>query len=282
MTALPSVESEVDMYARHTPAPPLSAFVECFWYWEGSGDTAARERLLPTGQGCIIVNLRNDAMRLYSAHDLHSYQSYGSAFWAGALSTPNIIDNHQKDRVFGIQFRSGGAFPFVKMPVDELANCALPLHSLWGHSAAELREQLLAAPSPDAMFRAAQNALLGQSVRSLGLHAAVAWALQCFQRPERIGSLADFSQRLGLSQRRFIELFRTQVGLTPKAYCRVRRFHNLLRVVHPLSEVDWSQVALDSGYHDQAHFIHEFREFSGFSPSQYWQRRIEHLNHVPI
>jgi len=94
--------------------------------------------------------------------------------------------------------------------------------------------------------------------------------------------MSKFGERLGLSQRRFIELFRTQVGLTPKAYCRVRRFHNLLRVVHPLREVDWSQVALDSGYHDQSHFIHEFREFSGFSPTQYWQRRIEHLNHVPI
>jgi methylphosphotriester-DNA--protein-cysteine methyltransferase len=270
------------MYARHNPAPPLSAFVECFWYWEGSAGTAERERLLPTGQGSVIFNLLDDAMRLYSAGNLDSFESYSSAMWAGALSTPNIIDNQQKDRVFGIQFRSGGVYPFVKMPVDELANCALPLEALWGRAAAELREQLLAAETPDAMFCATERALLSGGVRPLELHGAVRHSLQCFQRPERVGLISKFGERLGLSQRRFIELFRTQAGLTPKAYCRVRRFHNLLRVVHPLREVDWSQVALDSGYHDQAHFIHEFREFSGFSPTHYWQRRIEHLNHVPI
>jgi len=107
------------MYARHNPAPPLSAFVECFWYWEGSAGTAERERLLPTGQGSVIFNLLDDAMRLYSAGNLDSFESYSSAMWAGALSTPNIIDNQQKDRVFGIQFRSGGVYPFVKMPVDD-------------------------------------------------------------------------------------------------------------------------------------------------------------------
>jgi AraC-like DNA-binding protein len=56
----------------------------------------------------------------------------------------------------------------------------------------------------------------------------------------------------------------------------------VLRSIRGTSRVDWAQVALDSGYYDQAHFIHDFRRFSGLTPRQYWENRTPHLNHVPI
>jgi methylphosphotriester-DNA--protein-cysteine methyltransferase len=88
--------------------------------------------------------------------------------------------------------------------------------------------------------------------------------------------------RIGFSQRRFIELFRDQIGLTPKAFCRVRRFQRILQAVHRRSEVDWAQVALDGGYYDQSHLIHDFRGFSGLTPATYLAAAAEHLNHVPM
>jgi methylphosphotriester-DNA--protein-cysteine methyltransferase len=88
--------------------------------------------------------------------------------------------------------------------------------------------------------------------------------------------------RIGLSQRRLIDLFHDQVGLTPKAFCRVRRFQRVLETVHRKPGVDWAQVALDGGYYDQAHFIHDFQGFSGMTPATYLARATEHLNHVPI
>jgi AraC-like DNA-binding protein len=46
--------------------------------------------------------------------------------------------------------------------------------------------------------------------------------------------------------------------------------------------VDWAQVALDCGYFDQAHFIHEFRSFSGLTPTAYDAGRTPFPNHVKI
>ena len=71
-------------------------------------------------------------------------------------------------------------------------------------------------------------------------------------------------------------------GLTPKLFCRVQRFQKVLRRIRTGREVDWTGVALDSGYFDQAHFIHDFKAFSGLSPTAYAAHRTEHLNHVPI
>ncbi len=86
----------------------------------------------------------------------------------------------------------------------------------------------------------------------------------------------------GVSERRFIELFRRQVGLAPKLYSRVRRFQAALRRIPTVTEVDWADLALACGYFDQAHLIHEFRSISGLSPVEYLGLRTEHLNHVPI
>jgi AraC-like DNA-binding protein len=72
------------------------------------------------------------------------------------------------------------------------------------------------------------------------------------------------------------------VGLAPKLFCRVRRFQKVVRMISAGQPVDWAEVALTCGYFDQAHFIHDFRAFSGINPTSYLADYIEHLNHVPI
>jgi AraC-like DNA-binding protein len=71
------------------------------------------------------------------------------------------------------------------------------------------------------------------------------------------------------------------VGLTPKVFARLARFRHAMRRIHTATEVDWTDIALASGYFDQPHFIRDFREFSGVSPSAYLRYRTAY-NHVRI
>ncbi|MGB9511270.1 MAG: helix-turn-helix domain-containing protein [Candidatus Acidiferrum sp.] len=266
---------------QYEPPPPLSSFVKCFWYWEGAPQTHSKERLMPNGEPSIVLNLRDNPIQLYDPDNLGRSRSYGHAVVSGAHTNCMVIDTLQQDRVFGIQFRAGGAFPFIRMPACELENTSVTLNYLWPR-ANELRERLLAAPTTDAMFPIAEGFLLAQLVRSLTLHPAVNFACRQFcARPHDV-TAASILDQTGLSQRRFIQLFHEQIGVTPKAFCRVRRFQRILESVHRASEVNWVRVALDCGYYDQAHFIHDFRQFSGLTPTQYWEHATTHLNHVPI
>jgi AraC-like DNA-binding protein len=267
---------------KYTPAGLLSAFVDCFWYWQGAPQTHTRERLLPNGECSIIINLRDDAICVYDADDTSRYTSHGLSVISGPRTRCFVIDTSQEERVFGIQFRPGGAFPFFKLPVSELKNTDVTLECLWKGAAGELRERLLGASSVHSMFALAEEYLLAQLVRDPRLHPAVDFARQRFCGAPHIATVSSVLDSIGVGHHRFTQLFDEQVGLSPKAFCRVRRFQHVLHAVHRLREADWVQVALDCGYYDQPHFIHDFRAFSGLTPAQYLARATEHLNHVPM
>lgn len=270
------------MHRLFIPGPPLASFVRCFWYWEGAPQTHARERLLPNGEAAIVFNLRDEEMRLYDAEDADRYESCGLAALTGARTNCFAIDTASEERVMGIQFRAGGTFPFFRLPASELANQAVDLGCVWGGAAGSIREQLLEAPSLDAMFATLDRCLPAQLTRPLELHPAVEFARGHICRAPHVATVSGMMERIGLSHRRFIQLFHEQVGLTPKAFCRVRRFQRVLESIHRKPAVDWVQVALGGGYYDQAHFIHDFQSFSGMTPAAYLTRATEHLNHVPM
>lgn len=266
---------------KYAPGPPLSAFVHCFWYWEGAPQGHSKERLMPNGEPTIVFSLLDEPVCIYDADDVTRYISYSPAIISGPRTRSFVIDSVAEERVFGIQFRAGGTYPFFRSPTSDIQNASFDLTDLWSQ-ANEFREQLLESSSIEGMFVVAERWLLAQSIKPLELHGAVDFARRQFCRIPHKVSVGLVMEEVGLSERRFIELFSGQVGLTPKAFCRVRRFQRILETIHCKSDVDWVDVALECGYYDQAHFIHDFREFSGLTPTQYLARATEHLNHVPV
>ena len=157
--------------------------------------------------------------------------------------------------VAGVAFKPGGTVPFMRMPAHEASDADPPLESLWGRRrAAALRDRLLGSDSIDATLDALE-AVLNEMWRPPGLHPAVNFALAAFDRAPSTTTVATVTGAIGLSAKRFIERFKIEVGLTPKRYCRVRRFQRTLALANRGRRVDWTGVALDCGYFDQAHFI---------------------------
>jgi AraC-like DNA-binding protein len=264
------------------PAPPLNDFVEALWTFDGFTQPHAKERIMPDGALALVVNLNEDRTRIYDRRDFNRCQTLNGCIVAGAQSEFFVIDTAEQLTVAGVQFKPGGAFPFFDPPADELHGLHVPLDALWGAFAGELRERLLEAGTGEAAFDVMEQALAARFRRSLERHPAVSFALRQFLTTPHHGTIAAVTERTGFSPRRFIELFRQQTGLTPKLFCRVQRFQRALRRIASGRPVEWTEVALDAGYFDQAHFIHDFRAFSGINPSAYRATNPRHINHVPI
>lgn len=266
----------------YIPQPPLSQFVDCFWFYDGYVQPHAKERLLPDGSTGLVVNLREDNVRVYDREDHNRLQKLSGSVICGPHSESFVIDTAEQASVIGVHFRPGGAYPFFNLPAGELLNMHVSLETLWGRKAGELRERLLEANGPDAKLQVLEQVLLAQAARPLQRHRAVAFALQEFHGLPGERAVAEVTSQIGLSARRFIDVFRDEVGLTPKLFCRVRRFQNVLRRVKKRQRVEWADVAVECGYFDQAHFIRDFQTFSGINPSDYLRHCTEHLNHVPL
>ena len=90
------------------------------------------------------------------------------------------------------------------------------------------------------------------------------------------------NEKIGYSQKHFTQMFRKQVGVTPKSFLKIMRFQKAVRHIDAATDVDWGEIALASGFYDQAHFIHDFKHFSGFTPEQYAQIHTNYQNYIPV
>lgn len=274
--------SQPTLYRTYIPQPPLADFVALFWLYEGYDPPHAKERILPTGTMEIVINLRDDTLRVFDRQNHNQFQSFHGSLICGMHSEFFVIDTAEQSSIIGIHFKPGGAFPFFKLPAGELHNAHVSLNTLWGATASDLRDQLLAAETPETKFHILEQSLLAQAARTWTRHPAVAFALREFHRVPHIRTVSDVTEQIGLSPRRFIQVFSAEVGLTPKLFCRIRRFQEVLHLIGSGQHVDWADITLACGYFDQAHFIHDFRAFSGLNPTTYLTQRGEHLNHVPL
>lgn len=248
------------MQLVRVPGPPLSEHVSLLWLYDGYVAGHAQERLLPTGSMNLIVGVRDDL-----------------ALFVGPYSQPGLLDTSRSISVVGAYFQPAGAFPFLTLPANELHNLGVNLEDIWpAAEAREVRERLQAAPM-ERKLAVLEQALLERLRRPC--NPFVTYAVRELRRGQAV---KDVAARVGVSQRTFINAFAREVGMTPKLFCRVKRFQRALRMVHGREDVDWSEVALACGYFDQPHFNRDFREFSGLTPSQYLALRTPHLNHVPV
>jgi AraC-like DNA-binding protein len=268
--------------ATHLPRPPLNQFVEMLWFHEGYNCGHRLERVLPDGSMELIIYLRDEDRHVFDRVTHRPRQSYRRSWLSGPHSEFIIIDTACDASMIGVHFRPGGAKAFFGFPLDELRNSVVDLDAIWNGNAQSLREHLLEAPNPAAKFRILEEALLARWRRFASRHRAVVYALECFAREPHGITIGQVTNEIGLSARRFIEVFTQQVGMTPKMFCRVRRFQHALAEIHRRRDVVWAEIATASGYYDQAHFINNFREFCGITPVDFLEERPEYPNFIPI
>jgi AraC-like DNA-binding protein len=269
-----------------SPAPALEPFVSSLGYSE-SAFAHGRELSLPSGTIHLYVNLHRDEIRAYPVGGGSPELASGVAL-RGPSSQPVLLDPADQHRIMWVSFRVGGAYPFVAADAADLRDRFVDLADLWGRDGQVLRERLLAASTPARRLAVLEAALLARARRPLVRDGAVVAAAVALHGGATVGAAAD---RLGWTARRLGRAFTTHVGLAPKRFARVRRFQRLVRAASRPADPaelalpakpDWARLAAETGYHDQAHLIHEFRELAGLTPGAYRPRSPGEHNHVPV
>jgi len=90
------------------------------------------------------------------------------------------------------------------------------------------------------------------------------------------------ARSIGVSERRLSQVFREEVGMTPKLWCRIKRFQAVTKSLYVGVDIPWADLALDCGYCNQSHFSHELRAFSGIDPTTYSAHTGRWQNHISV
>ena len=225
----------------------------------------------------LVIHLADRSLSFFEGPERHSVRV---PLIAGPYSKAFSIDPAEFTAVLGVQFKPGAARLFFRLPANELHNMDVPLEDLYPQDVSRLRDQLLSAEGLAAKFQMLEQYLLGRVRGATPLHPAVEYSVGEFTRRPGIRAVAEVQAETGISHTRFIQVFREQVGLTPKLFCRLQRFRTVLQRIENGRPVNWAEVAADCGYSDQPHLIHDFRAFSGMTPLEYaiTQQHSEHEN----
>ena len=269
----------------HTPAFPLSEYVEHLVYYHGLSLVHNLDRFLPDGNTEIIIDLTENPQYIYHNETLEQIQICRHA-WVSGIRTEHItIPSGRGSRMLIIAFKKGKAFPFFRFPMNNLTDTVADADLVFGRTFHDLREQLFAANTSVRMFRLVESFLLQQAGHVIcedSLTRCINYALSSIINTPTLRRLDQLSNDIGYSQKHFIDLFRRRVGVTPKQYLRIMRFQKVIREIERDGCIAWSRVSLESGYYDQAHFIQDFKHFSGFTPNEYMKRKTPTLNYVPV
>ena len=229
-------------YREIAPSPRLAAAIECFWVGEAAGGP---HRVTP--DGCADILFTGAALQL-----------------VGPMTAWRDFPLQEGQRLFGVRFRPGRWSTLAGAPADRLTDRLLPMHDLWGARASRLAAQLAEAATAAQAIRVVEAAVPAPADPS-PIERALAW----LERRHGAASMDELAGRAGLSPRQLRRVCLERTGLPPKFLARVLRFrHALERLAAPAVNAGaLAGLALDCGYYDQAHFIHEFRQFSGYTPA---------------
>jgi AraC-like DNA-binding protein len=272
------------IFLERQPAPPLDRFVRSLWYARAPRVEHSRERVLPTGRVQVILNLARGY--LLDCPEGARQRSMPPALIVGARSTYEIVDSSDMADLIGIVFEPGGFSAFAADAVDLFSNRMVSLEDVWGGAAPKLRDRLLEVPGPRQRMRCLEDFLLRKFAVRLARNRTlrdqtVEFALRRFDRAPDLSTVREVARSTGWSERHFSQVFREEVGFSPKVWCRIQRFQRTVRRLYFGEDIPWSQLALDCGFYDQSHFANEFRAFSGIDATTYTTlRRTPWANHV--
>jgi AraC-like DNA-binding protein len=253
-------------YVARAPGALLAGVVDDLYYLAGA-PPYPRFTLPPMPSALVIVNL-GDPFRVI--HPGGSEDFADGCVWA-TPSTWTTFEYPRYTRSVGVHLKPWGLAPLTGVPSGMLG-LPVQIEAVWGAVAKELAEQLDGAASPAEMLDIFEAALVRQLRPTAGL-GLVRDASSQIVRSAGSLSIARLTEAAGVSTTHLASRFKQLVGITPKRLARTYRFAEVVKAIDPAGDVDWAEVAHRAGYHDQPHFNHEWRQFTGLTPTAYLELR---------
>lgn len=249
-------------YQQSDPTPDVADFVRCVWTLRGDSDGTAQPIV---SDGCveIVINLADPFLR---TADDGSLDTQPAEMIVGPTSRPTVVRPTGTIDLVGIRLQPWAASAFLGLSMTELRGRYVSAGDIGNRALKQLGERLSEALPSNRI------ALVSSEIREMAQRPVDRLARALVTRvtnAREVPGVRDLSMRAGCSVRTVERVFSREVGLNPKTLLRLVRIQRVLTLAMEQPETSWTRIAFMAGYHDQPHFVHDFRELVGCTPSEF-------------
>jgi AraC-like DNA-binding protein len=254
------------MLRYHTipPPPSLAGYVRFFWVLASDEPYIHRHM----ADGCAELFFHYNGIFDEVANNGKRELSVSSGI-QGPSSSYKQFSIETGFAMFGVYLYPFAVKQFFLLPVTELTNRMPDLKTALGKEGAILEERMMTARNTQQRVKIVSDFLERKLIKNPSPIHPLVDAIRHILHSKGNFRINVLSSNYCLSTRQFERTFKELAGLSPKLYTRVTRFQAASSEYRNKNK-SLTSIAYDCGYFDQSHFIHEFKEFSGFHPRQYF------------
>lgn len=270
-------------YTPHVPGDvDLAQAVELIFALDDYAPEHSRERLVPNGRVTLVIELDGRDRHVYDNETGEALQLCRGSWLSGVQSNfLTIGDTRPGTRLAAVQFAPGAALPLLHEELCTWNDRVAPAEETFGDSIVKLRERLLTLDSAQVVLEVEAWLLARFDSEHRAPEVIRTLMAELMQAPGEVALTQRVEELGSVSYKHFVELFKRHVGPTPKTMQRILRFAQVFERLQGQERVDWTQISLELGYSDQAHFIRDFVAFSGYRPRKFLEEGHERLNFFP-
>jgi len=252
---------------EYQPSVSLKSVVDCYWTAEFNGapnEISPRQRCYPLGMAELIVHLYGQP----SGGVLqHRWRIFPEAFMVGIMKEPVDWHMYGPSAIFGIRLKPEGVIQLFKSTLANFVNAYVDAASFLGKEHTPIIERIQEAPDDKARIFVIETFLHSQLAKFNPEKNYFTEAVKCIREANGNFTPHTLSNNLFVCERQMQRLFKSHFGLSPKTYSRIMRFRHAFDQVKVSNQIEWAGLAYTLGYTDQAHFIHDFKQYAGTTPT---------------
>ena len=269
--------SVLNQYQIYKPSIRLSGIVD--HYWTLDGDLSIDKPIVHR----TLANFNPELIFHYGGafKEIVKNERIESTFVGGLHGQTNMVRRFiytEPCGIFGIILQPHAIPVLFNTPSSAVKNQLVDFHDLLGTEGRTITEMIVNAKNNTERVQIA-NGLLESKLKE-NRRPEISFAVQKIYEAKGMIDMKWLVYQSCLSQRQFERNFKEYVGFSAKSFMNIVRFKSLIST-YKKGGKNLTRLAYDFGYYDQAHFIKEFRIFSGYTPGDYFGGQADEVFYAP-
>jgi len=265
-------------YQTFEPSQDLTSLIKCYWTLESPKEqthekqTHEKQTIVPDGCMEMIFHY-GDLFRQYTENKISIIQP--RCFVIGQLTRPLEIQPTGETGIFSVRFHPNGFLPFSTIPIKEMENTTVSFEKLFGKDGQEIEQAILKANSTTERIKLIETFLLNRLPNTETVDRIVKSTVETILTANGQLSIDEISKRTNINRRQLERKFSSTIGLSPKQLSKTIRLQATLKMLLSKKFTSLTALAYQSEYYDQAHFIKDFKELTGFTPKEFYGNNLK-------